>query len=480
MGSCLRHFGWMLGLGLFVAAPAQGESLPAVASGGALAPGEPVPIVTLDEALAYAQAHQPAIRSALAEYAARRAEGAVPRAAWLPQVGATLQLFGATSNQTTASYLGVPEVDLPRVGGSKATTEATASWAPRPSTLVGLSLTQEIFDFGRIAAQAAVADAQAALSRADAAAVALDVALGVDEAFHAVLSAKAVLVATKDAYKRAVTHLDYAQAGTQSGLRPPIDLTRAQAEVTGLGVRRTRAQAALQIARAALAAAMGSDRAAIDAASGSTDATPGPAFDEALRRANKQNPALLGALAELDARRGAARALSRELWPNLFASAGLNGRAGGTPPSSGGAVPLGEGWLPDVVNWHLGLVLQWNLFDGTVRARHQAAEARARAAEADLLLARLNVDLAARRAWLELHAALEALPGLDAALAAARANEAQADARFKAGLGTVVELADAEALLTNAQLELAVGQFGVARARAVLGRVMGQSISRSK
>jgi outer membrane protein TolC len=70
--------------------------------------------------------------------------------------------------------------------------------------------------------------------------------------------------------------------------------------------------------------------------------------------------------------------------------------------------------------------------------------------------------------------ALKAVPGLQVAVDAARANQAQAEARFKAGLGNIVELADAEALLTNAQLQLAVGQFTVARARATLGRVMAQ------
>ena len=464
-----RHIRWVL-----LAAVSGLFASPAVAQ-----TKSNLPVVTLEQALRYARQHQPAIRSALAEYQARRAEARVPRAAWLPQVGATAQLFGATSNQTTASYLGVPEVDLPRVGGSRGRTQATATWTPQASTLAGLSVAQEVYDFGRISAEIAVADAFAAMAKAGAEAAALDAELGVEEAFHSVLAAKDILAATEDAYKRAVTHRNYAQAGTRSGLRPPIDLTRAQADVAQLEVRRIRAQAGLQVARAALAAAMGSDAPAVDAAPTSADLKPGPAFQEALRVAAQKNPAILSAMAKLDAQQANVKAVGRELLPNLFASAGLNGRAGGEVPSSGNPadVPYGDGWLPDVVNWHLGLVLQWNLFDGTVLARRAAAQARAQAARADLDLAKMNVDLSTKRAWLDLNAALEAIPGLQAAVGAARANEAQADARFKAGLGTIVELADAEALLTNAQLELAIGQFGVARARAALGRVMGQSIT---
>jgi outer membrane protein TolC len=163
--------------------------------------------------------------------------------------------------------------------------------------------------------------------------------------------------------------------------------------------------------------------------------------------------------------------------PNLFASAGLSGRAGGAAPSSTttGGVPYGDGWLPDVANWHVGVVLQWNVFDATILARRSASAAREEAAQADLELVRRYVSLDTERAWLDLDAAMQAVPRLEQSVAAARANQAQAEARFRAGLGTIIELTDAETLLTRAELELAVGTFDVARARATLGRMMGQA-----
>ena len=433
-----------------------------------------VPAYTLDEALAYARQHQPQIRSALAELAARKAEARVPRAGWMPQVGAVVELFAATSNNTSAVYLNVPEVDLPRIGATPGHTTDTTSWRPSPSTLAGLSLTQEVYDFGRIAARASTADALAAVAETDVEAARLDGQLAVEEAFHGVLAAREVLRATEDAYARATTHRDFAQAGTRSGLRPPIDLTRAQADVAQLGVRRIRARSGLQISRAALAAAMGAESTEVDATSISTAQSVSPAFDEVLRLAIARNPVVLAASAHLDAQRATTRALTRELLPNLFASAGLSGRAGGAAPSNGD-VPYGGGWLPDVANWHVGLVASWNIFDGAALARRAASTAREEAARAELELARVSVGLGAQRSYLELDAAVQALPGLEESVTAARANQAQAEARFKAGLGTVVELADAETLLTRAQLELAVGEFSVARTRAALGHVMGQS-----
>ena len=63
-----------------------------------------------------------------------------------------------------------------------------------------------------------------------------------------------------------------------------------------------------------------------------------------------------------------------------------------------------------------------------------------------------------------------ALVSLGRAVDAAHANYAQAEARFKAGLGTSLELADAEAVRTDAEIQLAVGEFEARRARAALTR----------
>ena len=434
--------------------------------------GQPaLPTYSLPEALAHARAHQPLIRSALAELAARRAEARIPRAQWLPQLGATAQLLVGSTNNTTASYLSVPEVDLPRIGATKAT--SGTDWTPSPSTLAALTLDQEVYDFGRFAAQASVADALAEVAHASAETVRLDVQLGVEEAYHGVLAARQVLSATEDAWRRAIAHRDYAQAGTKSGLRPPIDLTRAQADVALLEVRRVRAQSGLEVAQAQLAAAIGATVPAVDAQPIAIGQEPAPAFAEVLRLAGEKNPYVAAALARVRAQHASTSVITHELYPNLFASGTLSGRAGGAQPSSGEA-PFAGGWLPDVGNWHLGLVLQWNLFDGTVLARRQASKAREEAAAADLETARTTVSLAAERAFLDLDAALKALPGLGESVTAAQANQAQAEARFRNGLGTIVDLADAEALLTNAQLELAIGTFQIARARAQLGRAMGQ------
>lgn len=439
------------------------------------APNASMPSFSLPEALDQARENHPRIRSALLELTARQRERDVPRAEWFPRLGASAQIFVGTSNNTSGLFLGTREVDLARVGGTPGSSSTT--WSPEPSTLAALTLRQEVFDFGRIAAQTAVADALTAFARAQAETTGFEIQLAVEEAFHGVLAAKEVLRATQEAHKRAIAHRDFAQATSRSGMRPPIELTRAQASVAELEAKQIRAQSGLASARAVLAAAIGANNRSpqVDAKEIGAEEAQAPAFDEVVRLAIERNPAVAMAVARVDTQHRLRKSLLHELTPNLVASATLSGRAGGVAPSNG-EIPYGAGWLPSIGNWHVGLVLQWNVFDASVLTRRSALLAREQAAEADLEAVRAAVRLAAERAFLELDAAKRAQPSLAELVKAASANQAQAEARFRAGLGTAVERADAEALLTNAQLELAIGRFELARARAVLGRVIGEQL----
>src|SRR5271166_3218153 len=147
-------------LGLAVslsAAPSYAQQAPAADAPPGLGLPEPARSMTMAEALAYAREHQPAIHAALSRVAARAAAADVASGQWLPTVAMTAQLFGTTANNTTATYVSVPSMDLPRIGATAPT--AVGSWGPYPSTLVGVGALQEIFDFGRIGAQRAAADA---------------------------------------------------------------------------------------------------------------------------------------------------------------------------------------------------------------------------------------------------------------------------------------------------------------------------------
>jgi outer membrane protein len=441
-----------------VAAPAQGREGPAATPRA----------VGLADAIAYAKAHQPAMRAAAARIEAQKRIADIPRAEWLPRFGTTAQLFAATANQTTASYVSPGVLDLPRVGGTTATSKG--SFRPHPSTLVGLGGNQEIFDFGRIAARNAAADALVAVERQRSALTTLDVTFNVEEGYFAVFAAKSIVKASDDAYERARVHRDFARAGVTSGLRPPIELTRAESELAKLDIGRIRARGNLSTAQAVRAAVVGAPEPALDVSGTPPAPAELPSLDEALRQAGARNPRLQAAAAELRAEEARTRAIGAELRPDLSLTATISGRAGGAPPSGSGAPAEAGGWIPNVPNWDVGVVLTWPLFDGVVNARENASRARERVRHEELSVIQQEQNAVVREAYVAVQVSRATLPGLRRAVEAARANYEQADARFRAGLGTSVELADAEAIRTEADIQLALGEFETARARAALGR----------
>ena len=200
----------------------------------------------------------------------------------------------------------------------------------------------------------------------------------------------------------------------------------------------------------------------------------GATLDEALRLGAARDPSVLEAKARVRAEEERTRAIGAEMRPDLFLTTTFSGRAGGAPPSSGPSADYG-GWVPYVPNWDVGLVLSWPILDATVLARKSASRAREDVRREELALARRDEDVRVREAWLGVEIARVALPALERAVVAAQANWAQADARFKSGLGTSVEIADAEDVRASAEVALALGRFGLARAQAGLGRAIAEA-----
>jgi outer membrane protein TolC len=433
--------------------------------------GAAIRVMTLPEAIAHARAHQPAIRAAMARVAAEEQSARIPRAQWLPSVGVTAQLFAATANNTTGTYLGAPYVDVPRIGGTKVA--SPGSLQPYPTTFVGAGINQEIFDFGRIAAQAAAADAVVDVARQRAASERLEVDFAVEEAYFAVHAAHAVLRASEEARERSRVHRDLAKAAVDAGLRSPVELTRAEADLSRFDLGRERARASVMIAESVFAATVGSTEAALEVPAEMPATRDMPSMAEAIQQAAARDPRILEAEARLRAQEQATRAIGAELRPNAALSSSISARAGGAPPSSGPVANQG-GWVPNIPNWDVGVVVSWPIFNGPTAARQRASRAREDVQREELGLVRFQRTVAIQQAYVSERIAAATLPALERTVAAARANYEQVDARFKAGVSSGVELADAEALRAQAEIELALGRFELARTRIAFGRAIAE------
>jgi outer membrane protein TolC len=224
-----------------------------------------------------------------------------------------------------------------------------------------------------------------------------------------------------------------------------------------------------------LAAAVGWPDLTLDTADEAPTAANLPALTEALQLASKKDPRLQEAIARVRSQELETRAIGALLRPDIQLSAALSGRAGGAAPTNG-METSGNGFVPNVPNWDAALVLSWPLLDPTINARARASRAAEDVQRAEADFVRQQVVAAVERSYVDVAVARDALPSLQHELEAARANYAQADARFKAGLGTSVELADAEALRIDAEIRLAIGTFELAKARAAFGRAIAEGL----
>lgn len=425
--------------------------------------------VSLHTAVGFALSHQPEVLAARERLRAVRAELDVPAAQWRPFIGAVAELEGGSTNNSTASVVSSRALDLPRIGATSVPRDP--SWQPYPSSLVALGVRQELFDFGRIAAQTAAAEGLAAIDKERLRGARLDAVLAVTEAYYAVLAAHSVLQVATEAVDRARVHREYADAAVHSGLRAAIELTRAQADVTRFEVNRIRADGNLRVAKSVFAAAVGYAGPELDALAEPDPSWTLPARGDVQARARDADPLVRESVSQARAQRLQTAALSTNDRPNVFVTAAVSGRAGGAPASNG-LTTSGRGWLPEVPNYSAAVILEWPLLDPVNRARARASQRHEDAFLAQVDVVRQQATTRAEQAYRNAEAALQALAALERATEAARANHEQAEARFKTGLGTSTELADAEMLRIDAEIQLAIGKFQIAVERAKLARVM--------
>lgn len=410
--------------------------LAAVCWGSGLAPAFAAP-VPMEELVRRALSQAPALQAAEAAAAAQAASEGVARSSYLPQVN-----LSAGLSQTT----------------SASPTQTTA----QPFTFgnAGLAVRQSLWTFGKRGAAVDQAVAATAAARAQAELRAVEVAYGVRQAYLNWAQAAGLEAQAVEQVRLAELTRREAQARFQAGLTPQLDVTRAQAA-------HAQAQAALAAAKAAAAQAQRSVATAIGQAEPVAGEPIFPAEPAWASRplsefsaAAAEHPALQAVSAQVEQASAARRLAAAGGNPDLAADASYGLRARdfvGAP------------------NWQAGLSLSWPLYAPAVSRQVSAAESQEASQAALLASRRLEVSRDVDNAYLALSGAKERLPAAQTALAAARANQAQAQGRYQAGVGAIIEVADAQSLVASAHAEWVRAQAGYHLAIAELQRAMGQT-----
>jgi outer membrane protein TolC len=419
---------------------------------------QPTPdALTLEQAIQYATEHYPAIKASLEQVNASAAGVDVARASYLPRVDGLLQWNRATANNVFGQLL--PQSVIPAMSGpALASASADAVWG----SAMGALFSWEPFDFGL--RKAGVESAEAALARARTgdALTRLDVQNAVAASYLAVLAAgRAVTAARVDLDRRDVL-LQSVGSLVANQLRPGADQSRAEAERAAARTRFIQAQQTLTLARTTLARVLGSPAAVAIAGDALLSRVPSgdiaPAAASLHPFAQVHQAGVEQARAEVDV-------LAKTDQPRLLLQSSVFARGTAADPSgvlNGGADGLG----PERANWAAGVQIQFpNVFDfSSLKARRAAAAAASRASAARYEEAVLTVTAEQQAAASVLQSARAIAANTPIQLAAAQQSETQARARYNAGLATVLEVADAQTLLAQAEVQDELARVAVWRA----------------
>jgi outer membrane protein len=423
----------------------------------AIAAAQQPGVLTLEQAIQYGVEHYPSVRAALEEVHASSAGVDVARAAYLPHLDALWQSNRATANNIFGQVL--PQSVIPSMSGPVLPSASTGSvWG----SAAGALFSWEAVDFGLRSATVAAADAAVARARAAEALTRLEVQAAVGNAFLGMVAAqRAVSAAQADLDRRDVL-ARVIHTLVDNELRPGAEGSRIDAERAAASTRLIQAQASLTLAQSALGRVIGLKNGPITIDAGHLfDGMPA---DLGNTPANVHPLAVVRQTA-VDAAKAQEDVLARTDRPRLYLQSSVFARGSGANANGelDGSV---NGLGLERANWAAGVQLVLpNLFDlSSLHARRAGAAATERAEAARYDEAILTIESQQQAATAMVAAARAVAANVPVQLAAAQQGEAQARARYQAGLTGLVEVAEAQNLLAQADYQAQTARVDLWRA----------------
>ncbi|MBX5480429.1 MAG: TolC family protein [Myxococcaceae bacterium] len=344
----------------------------------------------------------------------------------------------------------------------------------RASFDLAVSLQQLIYDGGRWWAQIAQAGALEAAQAGQTQERRLASELEGVRRFYELLRAQEALEVLEANLRRSEEQLRSARALFEAGRGQKVDVLGAEVNLGNdrLAVVQQRARIADAQAQLAVWLMRPGTEELIAQSPPTFDAppTPGPDAAEAIARARQARP-LLGALeAQVRAAEHGVDVARGDNLPAVYAGVTV-GRQG----------PSADPFFTDPSRQNYvqgGLNVRWDLFNGfrTSSEVQRAQIARRRATvEMDQQCRELEAEV--RTAAVNLATRVEAAAIARANVAVASEGLALAQARYAQGLGSTLDVRDAQLKLTQAELTLVENRIDVEIARAALDRAMGRGVT---
>ena len=396
------------------------------------------PLVLL-EAVDLALCNNPQTREVWANARAQAAQVGVAQAAYLPGLSGS-------------------------VSASRNWTDAAGRNSPYDQKGAGLTLSYLLYDFG--ARDATLENARQLLAAASATqdSTVQAVFLAAVQAFYQAQASVTALAAAEESERASKESFSAAEARHKVGAATPADKLQAQTAWSQATLNRITAEGSLKNAQGALANVIGQDAQRPLSLAAAAQVTPGEAFERDVNalvdEARRRRPDLLAAEAQVRA-----------------AAANLDAvRAAGRPTISlvAGSNLLKVDDSPNTQTSTLGVTLNIPFFSGfapTYRVRAAEAQVDARGAQRDRI--RLQVALDVWNAYQNLHTATQALRTSSDLLNSATQSEQVALGRYKAGVGSILDVLNAQSALASARQQRVQAALNWNVSRATLAQSMG-------
>jgi outer membrane protein len=397
----------------------------------------------LAEAESRALAHQPRLQAQILRAKAEQSTVTESRAAYLPQLTGNLTAVQANEDSVIAA------------GTLQTSSLSThAAW--------GVSLSQLVTDFGRSTHLLHSARLSAQASNLNAEAVRLEIMRDVDEAYYALAAAESVRNTAQAVLDYRKVSLRQLTSLAESQLKSTLDVQFAQVLVSEAEKAMVSANSNVDSARAQLIEAMGDE---IDTGYVLAEIPLPPRPDDELavylEHAQRNRPDLNAIRLEVRAAQQFSKAENRISYPTI------------TVLGNAGEVPTHDSTLRNQYG-AIGVNVSIPLFRGGAdRARSDEARFKAQAALQDTAALGIRIARDVRVAWARSRDSYLQIDVAQTLVDQTSVAMRLAQARYEAGLGSVVELDQADLNRTSALISAASARFDYLRSCAELDYAVG-------
>jgi outer membrane protein len=421
--------------------------------------------LTLDQAVDFALANYPAVRASMERALASKEGVSLSRTAYLPRTDLLWQSNRATRNNTFGLLL--PQSVIPPISGPVlSSTSDRGVWG----SAAGVLVSWEPFDFGYRGATVDVARAQQQRANAELSLTRLDVAGAAGDAFLQLAAAQQQVKSAQADVDRRQVLATSVHALVKEELRPGADASRADAELAVAKIHLIRAQEVERESEATFAELLGISGSKVAINADSLLASPPTSYAAEATLTNHPAAQVLNStLFEAKARE---KALSKSGYPRFNLQGSFSGRgSGANPDGTFGTGTDGLGLMRQ--NWAAGLTATFSVMDlPALHFKRQMEQANEQVQQSEYNRTLQELSAQSERAKAAYESALLINQNTPIELDAARLGETQATARFKAALAPIVEVADAQRLLMQAEIDDNVARLSVWR--ALLGEALAQ------